>query len=106
LARVANEIIKDGEALRLWLANNEIAPQLETVAASINELMGQLSELTRIVGRDSVALLRQDLTPLLGSLKRSADGLHGLLKTLSQQPNALIFGGARPEKPLPGGVQR
>jgi phospholipid/cholesterol/gamma-HCH transport system substrate-binding protein len=106
LTRVADEILMDGQALRDWIARNDLAPQMEVAIQSVKGLMDQMKDLTRVLGSESVALLRQDLSPLLSDLRRSAEGLTRLLQTLAKQPNALIFGSTQPERTLPGNSPR
>ena len=101
LSKVSEDILKDGKALRLWLEGNQLAPQMNAAVDSVRDLMAELQRLTATLGSESVALLREDIAPTLDGIRRSAQGMERLLMMLQRQPNALIFGAPKEERPLP-----
>lgn len=106
IAAIEQDVLRDGESLRQWLERNAITPEFERAANSLAKFLDDLQELSSRLGAEALALMRQDLAPALVDLRRSAETLSSLLELLSRQPNALLFGSPRPERPLPGGAGR
>jgi phospholipid/cholesterol/gamma-HCH transport system substrate-binding protein len=102
LARVTEELERDGAALRTFLDNNQVAPFLERATAALErfelDARGAAQELTK----ESRDLLRTDVAPTLSELRRAVNSLSRLIDTVQRQPGMLLLGRSLEERPLPG----